>query len=220
MILYRNMCISKYQVYDEAILELGYPPVAVLKSFISGAKAMSGISDYYMANGSHVDLDYSYNLDLKDVKHVYDKAAALVRKKQFLYYFGGIIMCDHEGNIQQEISSCYRLVADKKLISVTDEVIPLSSKVLRYCQKAALPTIDAGCILQYFSEQSRSILKDDRKLVELGFARVAAAVFVASQQIETKDELIFVVKLTRGKSLLILTLKQADINGLLQFRQR
>lgn len=220
MILYQNMHSSQYQVYDDAILELGYPPISILKSFINGSKSVSAVADYYTVNGNHVDLDYSYKIDLRDIQYAYGKAASLARKKRYLYYFGGIIMCDYYGNIKREVSSCYRLTAGKKLISVTDEEIPISIKVLRYCLRTTLPVINAGVILQYLSEHSKTLVKDERKLIRLGFARVGASVFVAAQQMGGKDDLIFVVNLIRGKSLLLLTMKQEDIKGLLQFRQR
>jgi len=219
MIMFQNLPCSQYQVYDESILELGYPPVKVLKDILSGTKNQTGMIDYYTVNGTHTELGYSYNVDLADIKEVFRRATELAKKKRYLYYFGGIIMCDARGTIQREVSSCYRLIAGKKLTSVTDEEISIPSKVLRFCQISPLPDIRAGDILQYFSDHCKTIVRDEAMIQELGFVRINSSTFAASQQKATGD-LIFVVQLMRGRSLLLLTMKHDDITGLLKFRQR
>lgn len=219
MIMFQNLMRSQYQVYDASIMELGYPPTQVLKSLLQHPDPTVCLSDYYAVNGASVKLDYTYTLDQNDVSTVYKRAAEWVQDKRYLYYFGGIVMCDASGMIRRATSSCYRLTPSRKMISVTEEEIPITTETLDFCIASPLPQIKAGAVMQYLSDHCKSLVRDETGLRKLGFVQINSSTFAASQKMDAGD-LYFIVQLNRGRSLLLLTMKYEDLDGLLRLRRR
>lgn len=218
MIVFHNVPEKTYQVYDESILELGYPTISALKRMLDGELSTSNVNTYYNVTGKTVDLDYRFDVDLDAVRRLLPKVISIVDSKKFLYYFGGIVMCDEDGTIQREVSSCYKILTGKKMESVTNETIHLPTDLLENCNQQ-LPGIQAGKVLQYFTENSKEIIYDTGKMmVKIGFLTVGKGFYAAKQQKPTGD-LIFIVGIERGRALRMITMKYDDILGLLQFRR-